>query len=340
MARGAVSNEAPHLIGKYKMHEQKDFFNNLSEITINPVNRFERYTKEHCWQYDIRLNNLNQDLITSGLSKEEAQLIKVSDFNFKQVMSEEKNKCAEIKHFIQRHEWLGKMPMSITHRFTARWKGVLVGVIVMATPNAFSNLLGVEYKNKEKLISRGACISWSPTNTASWLLMQSIKWMVKNTDFRIFTAYSDPEAKELGTIYQACNFYYLGQRFGSVKQYLDPDNLNRGWFGDVGFNDRSQIVRYAKQLGIEWQKEWFKFVGSKNQYRKIDWSAMPDEIQEILKNERLQHKKRCKSRVSAKKHKYAYIKGSNKKETKQLKKLFFETNLNLDVFNYPKERGV
>ena len=187
------------------MSIQTDFFN-MDEKIFDPITRFENYNKEHCWQYDIRLNNLEQDLIISGLSKEEAQTIKISDFNFEHVMSADKNKCAEIKQFIVRHEWLAKMPMSITHRFTARWKGVLVGVIVMATPNAFSNLLGVEYKNNEKLIARGACISWSPTNTASWLLMQSIKWMVKNTDFRIFTAYSDPEARELGTIYQACNF--------------------------------------------------------------------------------------------------------------------------------------
>jgi len=320
--------------------KQKDLFNNIAEELILPALRFDSYDKNHCWQYDIRLKNLEQDLIASGLTEDDVKLIKITDFDFEFVMSEDKTKCQEIVKFIERHEWLGKMPMSITHRFTARWKGVLVGVIVMTTPNAFSNLLGVEYKNNEKLISRGACISWSPTNTASWLLMKSIKWMVENTEFRIFTAYSDPEAKELGTIYQACNFYYLGQRFGSAKQYLDPDNLKRGWFGDVGFNDRSQIVRYAKQLGIEWQQEWYKYVGSRNNYRKVDWSAIPNEIQYILKEEREAHKKRCKCRVSPKKHKYAYILGKDKRETKQLKSIFKINNKKLDVFNYPKIRGV
>lgn len=320
--------------------KQEDFFNIRIDEKINIIERHESYNKDHCWQYDIRINNLEQDLINAGITKKQADLIKVSDFNFDYVAPEEKDRCKEIKEFIERHEWLGKMPMSITHRFTARWKNILVGVIVMATPNAFSNLLGVKYKNKEKLIARGACISWSPKNSASWLLMRSIKWMVKNSDFRIFTAYSDPEAKELGTIYQACNFYYLGQRFGSTKQYLDPDNIKRGWFGDVGFNDRSQIVRYAKQLGIEWQKEWYKFVGTKNQYRKVDWAAIPDEIQSILKNERAEHKKRCKCRVSAKKHKYAYILGSNKKETKALKKIFFKNNPDIKKIDYPKERGL
>lgn len=319
---------------------QKDLFGNIVEKYTFPAERFESYDKDHCWQYDVRINNLKQDLINSNLTKDQAEKIKVSDFSFEFVPAEDNIKCKEIVSFIKRHEWLGKMPMSITHRFVARWNGILVGVIVMTTPNAFSNLLGIEYKNNEKLISRGACISWSPINTASWLLMKSIKWMVNNTEFRIFTAYSDPEAKELGTIYQACNFYYLGQRFGSARQYLDPDNLKRGWFGDVGFNDRSQIVRYAKRLGIEWQPEWYKYVGNQNNYRKVNWDAIPDEIQNILKEERELHKKRCKCRVSAKKHKYAYILGKGKRETKNLKLLFKKHNPKLNVFDYPKIRGI
>ena len=79
-------------------------------------------------------------------------------------------------------------------------------------PNAFSKLLGKNTNDLERLISRGACISWSPKNLGSAFLMWCLRWMVKNTDYRIFTAYSDPTARELGTIYQACNFYYLGQK--------------------------------------------------------------------------------------------------------------------------------
>ena len=56
--------------------------------------------------------------------------------------------------------------------------------------------------------------------------MFSIKWMAKNTPFRAFTAYSDPEAKELGTIYQACNFYYIGQSSGSQSE-IRPDSIAR-----------------------------------------------------------------------------------------------------------------
>lgn len=303
------------------------------------VDRLVTYDKDHCWQYDIRLKNRKADLVASGLTEAETRYIKTSDLDFCAVLRTDKKVCREIVDFIERHEWLGKMPMAVTHRFTARYKGILCGVVVMATPNAFSNLLGAGTRDYEKLIARGACISWSPVNTASWLISKSIDYMVKNTDFRVFTAYSDPDAKELGTIYQACNFFYLGQHFGGVRQFLDPQDLKRGWFGEHGFNDRSQIVRYAKELGLEWQDEWYRRVGARNQYRKVNWDAIPADAAQLLKELRVAHKDRCQKRISTKKHKYAYIKGVDKRETRSLLAKFRLANPDLNVFDYPKERG-
>lgn len=308
---------------------------------MNPHERFESYQGDKCWQAYVSEVNRSEDLKAAEFTEEEVARLRTSDFEFAYVPSDQKELCSEVKQFIKRHEWLGKLPIWATHRFTARLKknGTLAGVIVMATPNAFSNLLGRENKDKEKLISRGACISWAPKNLGSWLIMQSIRWMVKNTEFRYFTAYSDPEAKELGTIYQACNFIYLGQKFGSGNQYLDPDNTERGWFGSSGFSDRSQIVRYAKALGIEWEKEWYKYVGSKKNYRKVNWQAIPEDVAGRLKQARTDHKARCHCRPAPSKHKYCYILGRSKSETKALFKKFAEHNPDKHNLPYPKERG-
>lgn len=308
---------------------------------MNAHERFKEYTGEKCWQAHISEVNREADLTFAEMTQEQASKLRISDFEFSYVPKEQKGLCKEIKQFIERHEWLGKLPIWATHRFTARLKknGILAGVIVMATPNAFSNLLGRENKGKEKLISRGACISWAPKNLGSWMIMSSIRWMVKNTEFRYFTAYSDPEAKELGTIYQACNFIYLGQKFGAGNQYLDPDNPDRGWFGSSGFSDRSQIVRYAKALGIEWEKEWYKFVGAKKNYRKVNWQAIPEAIATRLKQARSDHKARCLSRPAPSKHKYCYILGRGKKDTKHLFKKFVENSPDKQNLPYPKERG-
>ena len=301
---------------------------------MDVIKRHQLYSEEHCWQHDIGLKNLEEDLFSCGLNKKDLEHIKVVDFDFEYVFPEDKQKCAEIKSFIERHEWLGKMPNRPTHRFTARWKGFLVGAIIMAIPNAFSNLLGVEYKNKEKLISRGACISWSPTNTASWLLMKAIRWMVKNTEFRLFTAYSDIEAKELGTIYQACNFYYLGQTFGSNNMYLDPENPKKGWFSDREFRKQSKYKLYAAKVGIA-KNEFDKYLGKWTPR----WEKMPPGMKDIIKKEEQKYRDSCLVRKVEPKHKYVYVLGKNKKETKQLKKLFRKHNPKLKVYNYPKERG-
>lgn len=303
---------------------------------MNPQDRFRDYAGAKCWQAHISEINLSQDLEAAGLTEEECSKLRTSDFEFSYVSKDEKDLCKEVKEFIERHEWLAKLPNRPTHRFTARLKknGILAGTIIMATPNAFSNLLGRENRDKEKLISRGACISWGPKNLGSWLIMQSIKWMVKNTEFRYFTAYSDPEAKELGTIYQACNFHYLGQTSGTTYQYLDPKHPEKGWFSDREFRKKSKYSRYAQAVGVDKQtwKSWMKKYSP-------DWTLVPPQIKVKIKAEEKKFRESCAKRPVPAKHKYCYILGNGKKETKALLKKFTEHSPEKQGLPYPKERG-
>ena len=132
--------------------------------------RFKDYNKQHCWQYEIRLQNIEEDLKEIGLSKAEAEQLRTSDFNFAYVDKTNKETCAEIKQFIERHEWLGKIPNRPTQRFTARLKknNALAGVVIMATPNAFSHLLGKENRDLEKLVARGASIGSFHPPSSGW----------------------------------------------------------------------------------------------------------------------------------------------------------------------------
>ena len=299
--------------------------------------RFKNYKKDHCWQYEIRQQNLAKDLKEANLTKKEQKTLRTEDFEFSYVGKEDKEKCAEIKSFIERHEWLGKLPARPTHRFVARLKksGVIAGAIVMATPNAFSYILGKENRDKEKLISRGACISWAPKNLGSWLITKSIKWMVNNTSFRMFSAYSDPEAKELGTIYQACNFIYLGQKSGTVKQYFDPNRPQVGWFSDRDFRKKSKYVVYAENIGIE-RWAWKKYFMNKYSPAWDGWAGL---IKKELKAEEKKYRDSCKCRTTKPKHKYIYILGRSKKETKELKKQFDILNPGVVNLPYPNVRG-
>jgi len=176
------------------------------------------------------------------------------------------------------------------------------------------------------MISGGACASWTPKNLASKLLMWSLRWMVKNTQFRIFTAYSDTEAKEIGTIYQACNFYYIGQSFGSDKLYFDLTNPNIGWASGRNFRKKSFYKKISKENNIKWEENWL------NNYT-VMWNLIPDNIENVLKTESNKRLNECLIRKTKKKHKYVYVLGKTKKETNKLRKTFLENNKILPYIN-------
>ena len=286
--------------------------------------RFESYKEDVCWQYNIRQKNLKEDLSIADLTPDDIINLRCGDFTFQN--EEKKLIFKEVKEFIERHEWLGKLSLYPTHFFTARYKGILGGVVIMDMPNAFSKMLGEDTRKIERLISRGACVSWSPKNLASKLISFSIKWMVKNTPYRLFTAYSDTEAKELGTIYQACNFYYIGKKSGSGYQY----KLENGkWVSDRHFRSRSVYKKLAKAYGIVWEEEWQKG-------EKMYFDKMPIHIANRIKALSKHYQNICEKRKIESKHKYAYVLGNNRYETKELKRIFVERN---KVLPYPKERG-
>ena len=303
----------------------------------DPFERFKDLEAEHCWQYEVRLRNMQEDLQAMGKDLAWAESLRTTDFDFGYVDSSDKDQCNEVRDFIIRHEFLGCLPNRPTHRFTARLKetGELAGVVVMAVPNTFSHLIGKENKNIVKLVSRGASISWAPKNLGSWIVSRSCKWMVQNTEFRCFEAYSDPLAKELGTIYQALNWTYLGQTSGTAKVYLDPKNKDRGWFSDRDFRKKSKYKMYAEKIGISpevWRDDYMGKWSPK-------WDEIPASIKKKIKDQEKKYRNSCESRTVPAKHKYCFILGRTKKETKQLHKLFKDNNPKKVGLPYPKERG-
>jgi hypothetical protein len=111
--------------------------------------RLENYKDDQCWQYNIRVKNLEADLISCGLTKEYTDNLRVSDFDFRLVTDKKEQK--NLKSFIERHEWLGNISQYTTHWFACYHKDIIAGVILFNTPNAFSKLLGENTKNLERL---------------------------------------------------------------------------------------------------------------------------------------------------------------------------------------------
>lgn len=238
--------------------------------------------------------------------------LKASDFSLAQ-----ERMTSEHRLFIERYEWLGKVGWAVKWCFTARHEGKLAGVVLMSEPT-----MATKYKQYEALIQRGAASSWAPKNLNSMLVMFGCRWMVQNTGKRLFTCYSDPAAGEIGTIYQACNFMYLGRGFGIKKGILLPSGR---LVSPREFTKTSYMKKWAKELGIEWQANWCK----PNGYQDI--TAYPISIRTRLAARAKEEMAKYPIGKQASKGKYALILGKDKREERHLKQLIvFET------FSYPK----
>lgn len=279
----------------------------------NPENS---YSDRCCYQYSIRQKNLEEDLRNAGLTREQADRLRVSDFVFEAYDTERDRKkkkefapiLAEIAEFVRRHEWLGSMPLHPTQFFTARYKGILSGIVIAEMPNSFSKLLGSETKRIERTIARGASISFAPKNLGSALLMWAIHQMVQNGRYRIFAGYSDSEARELGTVYQSCSFFYAGKTSGARKRFLLPTGK---WVSDRWFSTRSAYKRAAQRIGIEWNDGW-------THNGSVSWDRIPDEIESRIRQEASDFMNSCPSRKVVPKGKYIFIGGRSKKERRNL----------------------
>ena len=296
----------------------------MSDLRL--LQRIQTYDKDWCYQYQKRLDTLAEDMREYNWTEEDIKNISLDDFKFSYIDTEvEKYRATK---FIERYEWLGTVGSFPTHWFIATYKGILGGVIIMSMPNSFSKLLGEDTKNIERLIARGASASWCPFNLGSKFLMWAIKWMVNNTQYRLFTCYSDPQAKELGSIYQGLNFYYLGQKSGACVRCVNPYNP-AVLISDRAFRARSMYKRYAKDLGITWQSNW-------NNDQSVLWDNIPDDVELKLREYSKKMYLNSKKIIFPNKHKYAFVLGRDKRETKELRKLFESLN---DTYVYPKDRG-
>ena len=277
---------------------------------IKLLQKINDYDKNWCYQYQKRLDTLQEDMEIYGWTEEDVNNISLDDFEFSYICSKEDKK--EASEFIKRYEWLGTVGSFPTHWFTARYKGILGGVIIMGMPNSFSKLLGENTRELERLIARGASASWCPFNLGSKFLSWAIRWMVQNTQYRLFTCYSDPLAKEIGSIYQGLNFYYLGQKAGTTKRCINPYNPS-ALISDRAFRARSMYKKYAKDLGIEWQPNW-------NNDQKMLWENVPDDIERQLRDYSKKMYNESEKIAFPNKHKYAYVLGRDKRETRKLRR--------------------
>lgn len=204
-----------------------------------------------CHQRVIRETTLEEDLRMLGHLAADVPNMKASDF----VLGTE-DFSDEHRDFIRRYEWLGNCGQGIKWCFAARYAGILGGVVLLSEPY---------YPSRDTaLIARGACAGWTPKNLGSRMIMHACHWMAENTEKRKFVAYADAEAGEIGQIYQACNFRFLG--FKKTSYGVTETGERRSF---QALKRTAYMLRWLKEQDIDLPASCF----TKKGY--LRWSQIP-----------------------------------------------------------------
>ena len=183
----------------------------------------------------------HQKVIREQKAKEYAHLPPVS-CDIKQAIVKEVDYSAA-KEIIEEYEWLKCMSAIVKHCYGIFFGDACAGVVVFS--QEYSENLGhwdkYDYTGKMILLSRGACVYWAHPHSASKLISTAIKLLPEK--YKVVTATVDELAGEIGTIYQACNFYYIGSMRENNPNVKNP---NGGRFG-VLINDKLYGARSMRQ---------------------------------------------------------------------------------------------
>ena len=116
-----------------------------------------------------------------------------------------------VSPFILEYEYLGTMPGWSEFAFAQYFKNLVGGVLLFGHTTGSDKAFTKMFKNEKVLqLQRGVNFWWTPKNSASYFISKACRWLKDNTDYNIITATCDEEAGEVGTIYQALNWSYIG----------------------------------------------------------------------------------------------------------------------------------
>jgi hypothetical protein len=122
----------------------------------------------------------------------------------------------EAETIITKYEWLRSMGMGTQFCYGLKLNGELLGVSCFqkTTRNAKSTQL-TTLPAKTICLCRGACVPHAPKDAGSFLTRWATKFVYRDHGYEVFFAFSDPAAGEIGTIYQAVGWKYLGLSDGN-----------------------------------------------------------------------------------------------------------------------------
>lgn len=180
----------------------------------------------------------------------------------------------EARAIIQRNEWLRTMPAFVIKCFGIFFDGELGGVAVYSQEPGEN--LGIwdrfGFTNKIICLSRGACAPWAHKHSATKLIRASMKMLPEK--YKVVTCTADATAGEVGVIYAACGFDYIGtlsEGGGCKASIINPDGKrtsDREAYHLYG----TRSIKKLREMGftvaaVPRKGRYFGFLGSRKEKR-------------------------------------------------------------------------
>jgi hypothetical protein len=142
----------------------------------------------------------------------------------------------EAEAIINHYEWLKncgstRWCIGLIFRHPVTGQEFLAGVALFgdsAGTHVYSAICGEEWKRRAITLVRGACVPWADrvihkdgkvhTGAAASFLINRACRLMTEKGFNIFIAYSDEDASEIGTVYQAAGWFYVGRGGSDTAQ--------------------------------------------------------------------------------------------------------------------------
>lgn len=160
------------------------------------------------------------------------------------------------KSIILRYEWLGALgTASVFYGLMFGDKCAGVCCVAVNGSGTAGPTTGQKFGLPQTAVctlSRGACVHWAPAGANSKLVSWTCRLLARDRpEARIVLAYSDSDAGEIGTIYQACGWTYIGcTKRGADAEFVSPQGrvLNSQTIGHWAKKNGMRYCEYAKLL--------------------------------------------------------------------------------------------
>jgi hypothetical protein len=162
----------------------------------------------------------------------------------------------DARPLILKYEWLRSINSAPMACYGLRSPvGELLGAVSfgkVGSPEAH-DLCGRDFRDRTIALERGCCVHWAPMNAASFLISRACKAAHREHGWSVFFAYADSDAGEIGTVYHAAGWQYLGRGVGHRQGYREE------WrrAGGTAWHDekllRQHGLKKAEALSLGWE---------------------------------------------------------------------------------------